>query len=83
MVREGGRGVITTGMVYETFRRFLARQIRIYDEDSIHVGEACNCLRKSYYTRKHGSKDLSHLAPSKRVILGTVDAYYTYKSRNQ
>jgi len=62
--------MITTDMVYEAFRRFLARQIRIYDEDTIHVGEACSCLRKSYYTRKYGSRDLSHLAPSKRVILG-------------
>lgn len=62
--------MVTTDMVYEAFRRFLVKQLRICDEDTVHVGEACNCLRKSYYTRKHGSKDLSHIAPSKRVILG-------------
>ncbi len=56
--------------IYEAFRKFLVSRLRIIDENTIHVGEVCGCLRKSWYTRKYGSKDLSHLAPSKRVVLG-------------
>ena len=63
--------MVTSDMVYEAFRRFLARQLRFYGDGSvIHVGEACGCLRKAYYTRRGGSADLSHIAPSKRVIMG-------------
>jgi len=62
--------MVSCDMVYEAFRRFLVKQLRIYDENTVHVGECTNCLRKAYYNRKNGSMDLSHLAPSKRVILG-------------
>ena len=56
--------------IYEAFRKFLASRLRIVGDDTVHVGEVCGCPRKAYFTRKYGSKDLSHIAPSKRVVLG-------------
>ncbi|MHC1628487.1 MAG: PD-(D/E)XK nuclease family protein [Candidatus Nezhaarchaeales archaeon] len=62
--------MITSDLIYDAFRRFLVKQLRVYDKDTIHVGEATNCLRKSWFNRKLGNRDFEHLAPSKRVILG-------------
>jgi len=57
--------------VVEAFREILRRELRPYDDNSvIHVGEVCTCLRKAYYNRVYGSKDLSHLDENKVVILG-------------
>jgi len=57
-------------MVYEAFRRILVKQLRIADEETIHVGEVCSCLRKSFYTRRYGDLSLRHLEKTKYVILG-------------
>ena len=56
--------------IYEAFRKFLVSRLRVVDDDTVHVGEVCGCLRKSWFTRKYGSRDLSHIARSKRVVLG-------------
>jgi len=61
---------INAEMVYEAFRRFLVKQLRIVDDETIHVGEVCSCLRKSFYTRRYGDLSLRHLEKTKYVILG-------------
>ena len=58
-------------MIYEGFRRFLVKNLRIYDRnDVIHVSEAIQCLRKSWYSRKFGDRELKFLDDRKKVILG-------------
>ena len=63
--------MVSAELFYEAFRRFLVRQLRFYDDPSVvHVGEASGCVRKAWYNRMMGDRELRHLAPSKRVILG-------------
>ena len=61
---------ITSEDIYEAFRRYLVKQLRFYDSDTLHVGEVSQCLRKSWYTRRYGDKQLKHIGKTKRVILG-------------
>jgi len=63
-------GLLSPEDVYEAFRRFLAARLRPVDEDAVHVSEVCRCLRASFFSRMYGSRDLTHLTPAKRVVLG-------------
>jgi len=62
--------VVSAETIYEAFRRFLLKNIRFHDDLTIHVAEASSCLRKAYYTRKYGDRQLKYISKTKRVILG-------------
>ena len=63
--------MLDAGVFYEAFRRFLVRRLRFYDDPGvIHVGEASGCLRKAWYNRLMGDRELRHLAPNRHVVLG-------------
>ncbi len=61
--------VVSAEVIYEAFRKFLASRLRVVDDDTVHVGEVVGCLRKAFYSRRYGDRDLRHLTPSKRVVL--------------
>jgi len=61
---------VNENLIYEAFRKFLTKSLRPLDEETVHVGEVVQCLRKSFYTRRFGSKELTHLEKTKFIILG-------------
>ena len=57
--------------VYAAFRSLLLKHLRIPDQNSIHVSEVVQCLRKSWFNRKYGDvRNLNHLSDMKCVVLG-------------
>jgi len=61
---------LNESVIYEGFRKFLVKHLRVYNDDTIHVGEICNCLRKAYFNRKFGDLSLNHYNKTKYTILG-------------
>ena len=62
---------VTSEVFYEAFRRFLVKQLRFYDDPAVvHVGEVSGCLRRAWYNRVFGDRELRHLAKTKYVVLG-------------
>jgi len=62
--------MVKTRDIYNMFRRILAEHFRMPKPNEVHVHEIVQCMRKSYYERKYGSSDYSHLSDKKCVILG-------------